>query len=225
MTTRTIDCTVEGVTERESNDGRSFITVEVKQERLTFSERYNCWDPTFIAIDGKRIKAKDKVALCVLRENVKADKADDGQIGSYWWLVAGVAPAGQAPAQSENVGHFRVAPSNNAQSDDRSPNVTPPPKDALQTRIEIGMAFNAAYTLLASSLPLLSPIDDPADFSTHALRVLRDRIYNEVILQPVAPAGYAYNPGGELVEVGPTAGPEETPAEEPEATLEEQLSL
>lgn len=62
-------------------------------------------------------------------------------------------------------------------------------KDPVQIRIEKGMAFNAAYTLLAGifshpTIPNKVPIWEnvPAE-----LRQLRDRIYHEVILVPVAP--------------------------------------
>ena len=63
----------------------------------------------------------------------------------------------------------------------------PPPKDAIQTRIEIGMAFNAAYTLLANH----------DDWITDAgieqnIRSLRDQLYHQVILKPVEQPGYCY---------------------------------
>jgi hypothetical protein len=70
-----------------------------------------------------------------------------------------------------------------------------PPGDDIQTRIQIGMAFNAAYTLLAS--PTASEIynDVTPSVSNSAIdtiRQLRDRIYHGIIQVPIEPLHYCY---------------------------------
>lgn len=65
-----------------------------------------------------------------------------------------------------------------------------PSLDPIQERIERGMAFNAAYTLLAQR-PLQESLVDE-DFIAD-LRRLRDVILREVVQVPVAPMHYCYD--------------------------------
>lgn len=66
-----------------------------------------------------------------------------------------------------------------------------PLSDDIQTRIQIGMAFNAAYTLLASGSDQgYGWITD--DGLVDALRQLRDRLFHDVIQVPIAPAHFCY---------------------------------
>ena len=122
-----------------------------------------------------------------------ADEQESGAPGSSddLWEPESPAPfpdnGGFANAQAiatEVVEEYRNPRDMEPQTEIR----TPPEKDNVQTRIEIGMAFNAAYTLIAG---------DPSqwtdgDNAVLDLRILRDRIYHGIIQVPVAPINYCY---------------------------------
>ena len=66
----------------------------------------------------------------------------------------------------------------------------------IQYRIQLGMAFNAAVSLTAGTMP--EDQNDAFDLATldqwrlQRIRYLRDRLFNEVILVPVAPPHWCY---------------------------------
>ena len=80
-------------------------------------------------------------------------------------------------------------PSIDYHEDPDRPLATTPPKDDIQVRIEKGMAFNAAYTLAAND-PVFGRAD--WDSANTEIRLLRDRLYHEVILVPIAPEHFCY---------------------------------
>ena len=63
-----------------------------------------------------------------------------------------------------------------------------PPVDDIQSRIEKGMAFNAAVALLAQKHPVVLKVDT----LVASLRQLRDTLLHHVIEVPVAPVHFCY---------------------------------
>lgn len=73
-------------------------------------------------------------------------------------------------------------------SEEEAKRRAPPVKDDRQVSIEKGMAFNAAYTLIAS----LGVENCPLEGWPRSIRQLRDQMYHDVIQVPVAPPHYCY---------------------------------
>jgi len=118
--------------------------------------------------------------------NLKSNK--DGRYSSdYFWDFRGTLES--APTLQDDAPIFDDEPEPPYDVEHREPKKSteshfagPPAKDDVQVRIEKGMAFNGAVALTA---PLL--LDD-IDAIVQNVRALRDRLYHEVILVPIAPA-------------------------------------
>lgn len=120
----------------------------------------------------------------IRKGNLKQGK--DGKYTSdYFWDLEGFDEPPNEPLAEPFVGKplpdAAQAPQRGSQE---------PPSDDIQTRIEKGMAFNAAYTLV-SAVRGSTGMDYEA--AVPRIRWLRDLIYHEVIQMPVAPAHYCYS--------------------------------
>ena len=92
-TTRTIQCTVQGMTTKNGRNG-DYLVLEILRPKMKFPEKYNAWEPAAF----KEVATGDTINLTLERERVKDDKADDGQVTSYWWKALGINPHGPDPA-------------------------------------------------------------------------------------------------------------------------------
>jgi len=116
----------------------------------------------------------------IAKGNLKNDK--DGRYSSdYFWDLMYIR---------EPDGSYDLL--DNQPPAPQGPTASPEPRrgalsrpDDVQTRIDIGMAFNAAYTLLAAQGYTVTG-------SIEMLRYFRDKIYHEVIQKGIAPEGYCY---------------------------------
>ena len=107
--------------------------------------------------------------------------ADKGAYRDIVSIEPADAPSGsQEPDAMED--HFEEQGDQRDGRQTREP--VKPPKEPIQERIEIGMAFNGAYTLIASQGCQGEMVAE--------IRMLRDRLLHEVILIPPAPAHYCY---------------------------------
>ena len=84
--TRTIQAAIKGKMEKTSNRG-AYLAVQVLRSGMQYPETYNCWDPKQL----EHVQINATATLILHRDNLKTDRQDDGQIGSYWWSIAGVA--------------------------------------------------------------------------------------------------------------------------------------
>ena len=144
-------------------------------------------------VDGWEVG--DTADVGISKGGLKSNKDGKYQSDYFWDLASIEESSGRQPAPHEK----RSAP---ASDDDRGPgrytDDEPPPQntqrartdkpDYIQTRIEIGMVFNAAYTFMTSTKWTGTP------FSSINLRELRDTIYHQVIQVTVAPEHYCYPP-------------------------------
>ena len=126
-------------------------------------------------------------------------KGGNSKPGSLYMDIREALPIGRAvPATgSQQAPVAPQAPARAPQAPQGIPeppgeeNRTPPPaKDAIQERIEKGMAFNGAYTLAAGSASENWVAGD--DGMIKWIRAIRDQLYHEVIQVPVAPPRYCY---------------------------------
>lgn len=145
--------------------------------------------------------------VVVARKSKKRNKERveyDGHMDWMWnWNIIEFGVDGSLPPNTTGNGHQQPqqGPPANPSSDYVSPesppkpdSEDPPPKDTIQTRIELGMAFNQACALVAGTLG-----EDDTNFllddehtATHQIRILRDELYHDVIQVPVAPPHYCY---------------------------------
>ena len=69
-------------------------------------------------------------------------------------------------------------------------------QDHVQHRIQLGMAFNAAVSLVVGTVPTREegaiPEPDLDEWRLRRIRYLRDRLLNEIILVPIAPPHWCY---------------------------------
>ena len=68
-------------------------------------------------------------------------------------------------------------------------------QDHVQYRIQLGMAFNAAVSLIGVAMPIVGGIEEDQNLDywrLRRIRYLRDRLLKEVILVPVAPPHWCY---------------------------------
>lgn len=155
-------------------------------------------------------------AVTVTRRGIKKNRDKvpyDGRLDWMWnWSITDFGKdsqtppnpmAGQAPQNTKGDTAAKHGPGGSEIPEpwkDTDPNASAIPiKDPLQTRIEIGMAFNAAYTLIASR-----PNAWDADLAPQ-IRELRDELYHEVIQVPVAPPHFCYE--HETIRIqGPSGG-------------------
>ena len=144
----------------------------------------------------------------VARRGVKKNKeqvAYDGHLDWMWsWSILEFGVDGplppataQAPQQAPRPSSDPTTTAGEAPESPPEPDYgVPAAKDDVQARIERGMAFNGAYTLMAATLA--GETEEGATFLLQGpdtlteIRRLRDRLYHEVIQVPVAPLGYCY---------------------------------
>lgn len=120
----------------------------------------------------------DPVTAVLARGRVKEGKDGSRDYNYFWDLVDLTA-----------LEDTKEPPTTQAQGTKDTAAQVESPQDPIQERIERGMAFNAAYTILAQR-----PVNDEAqnqDF-IEDLRRLRDILYHDVIRVPVAPLHYCY---------------------------------
>ena len=134
--TRTIQAAIKGKMEKTSPRGL-YLAIQVLRTGMQFPETYNCWDPKQL----EHVQINTTATLILHRDNLKADRQDDGQIGSYWWSIAGVADT----APPEEPIH---APS--SQREEPEPQHPVPPtawRDPKGASIERQVALKAAVDL------------------------------------------------------------------------------
>jgi len=140
--------------------------------------------------DVKGWGAGSTAEVHISKGNLKNDK--DGRYTSdYFWDLTYIAePSNILIIPSEEVPLTDVPrmPSPTASPEPRRGALSRP--DDVQTRIDIGMAFNAAYTLLSTD-PLCYWDAMKMDVATK-VRMFRDHLYREVIQKGIAPEGYCY---------------------------------
>lgn len=145
--------------------------------------------------------------VVVARKSRKRNKERveyDGHLDWMWnWNIIEFGVDGPLPpttvmAPTDNGQVVPTGPSSASYIPPESPpeaDYSPPVfKDAVQTRIEIGMAFNQACALIAQH-PALAPEDDtdcPEDRIIGWIRELRDQLYHKIIQLPIAPLHYCY---------------------------------
>ena len=179
--TRTIEATIKGIAQEQGKKG-PYASIEVQARGRPYPERFNCWDAEVVT----RLSVGQQVWLVLQRGAVAQGREDDGKSESYWWRIKDVA---QGPAQppkdqgrADNTSPPAEAPETAPRGRGEASSGEPAmPGDAIQHRIEMGMAFNAAVALLAEAGPTM-----------WAIRALRDELYYEVIRKPVAPEHYCY---------------------------------
>jgi hypothetical protein len=117
----------------------------------------------------------------------KPKSGPNSRAGSMYQDIRSAVPAaaGDEHTPSDHV----PTPSAPRHASTRPTSQAPAGRDERQVSIEKGMAFNAAYTLIAGGL-----MGQPLIMSMHIprIRLLRDLLYHKVILVPVAPIGYCY---------------------------------
>ena len=132
-------------------------------------------------------KSGSTAEIHISKGNLKNDK--DGRYTSdYFWDLTYIAePSGEHLVTWSTPTGDAELPSRTASPEPQRGALTRP--DDVQTRIDIGMAFNAAYTLV-SAVRGSTGMDYEA--AVPRIRWLRDLIYHEVIQKGIAPEGYCY---------------------------------
>lgn len=120
----------------------------------------------------------DAVTAVLVRGRSKEGKDSSKDYNYFWDLVeltssdaAKAGPAPEAQGTKDTAAQIET------------------PQDSIQERIEKGMAFNAAYTILAQNAQVY---ESNITQGLADIRLLRDRIYHEVIRVPIAPLHYCY---------------------------------
>jgi hypothetical protein len=176
--TRTVVATVKGKMPKEGARG-PYLSVQVLRQGMQYPETFNCWDMKQL----EHVKLNSLVSLILNRDGTKADKQDDGQVGSYWWSIAGVA---ESPINSP-VGHEARDPQDDDDMRPYSPPVTSPelPQPVPQA---LGACQNHAMAFIESGIIPIPEGRDPINF----LWELRDRVYRNVNQKPYQPEGFCY---------------------------------
>lgn len=126
--------------------------------------------------------------VTIERTTTKKNRDGEPHDGSKDWMwsyriIEFDAPNEEPPERGTNFPTMRVRDMPEEDTESHFPG--PPAKDAIQTRIEIGMAFNAAVQFVSSDWW-------EKGGSTEDVRVMRDRLYHEVILVPIAAPHHCY---------------------------------
>ena len=133
------------------------------------------------------LEVGDFTGVMISKGNLKQEK--DGRYASdYFWDLEGFDAPGpdNQPANPALTKEFEGKPlPEAAQAPQRGSQQ--PPSDDIQTRIQVGQATNIAAEWLTKTTVSLND-----RFPIEALRNLRDCIYHEVMLVPVAPAHYCH---------------------------------
>ena len=139
----------------------------------------------------------DTASVVVAQGGLKNGK--NGQYATdYFWNLASIEAAWDYPNDetppmgppSQSTNYKSPTPQGSAVSGQPQPvSRGSEPKDAIQTRIDIGMAFNAAYTLLDR---VFTGSAFTIEEMCQKVREYRDHLYHEVIQVPVAPPHYCY---------------------------------
>lgn len=148
------------------------------------------------------------LSITLIVDKLKADRVDDGRIGSYWWLISDVTPI-DAPL-------YPV------------PNYSPEPveelfRDVIHTTgasdggngvnpAALGSCANHAVDFVVSGI---CPLPEGREL-VGWIRELRDRFYRDINQAPLAPLHYCYahnqdrqqGPGGNWGHLIPTTGEE-----------------
>lgn len=123
--------------------------------------------------------------VSIAQGGVKTGKS--GQYATdYFYNLSSIGDGDSADVAPPTAQHSDRQPRQGTPANPTTDYQAPPPVTDVQTRIEIGMAFNAAYTLLAGDHSREEPVS-PSD-----IRQLRDCLYHEVIRVPIAPPHYCY---------------------------------
>ena len=163
--TRTIMAAIKGKMEKQNAKG-PYLSVQVLRDGMQYPETFNCWDPKQL----EHVGLNQSVVLILHCDGVKAGKLDDGQVGSYWWGIAGVAsPDKEAPPPAQ--------PDPGPPAPAAAQQLKGPPStgDAIQERIKLGMAINGAISLAAQGTINLMPDE---------IRLWRDILLTAVIDPP-----------------------------------------
>ena len=185
MTTKTVTGTIQEV----NWDDERCVQVTILQPGAgkapngkKWPEHYKGWQPDDLDLRGLDLDSVGETWTLTLEESQNMNSR-----GNPYWNLLQAKPSRKQPEPEEPI--FDDEPEPPYDVEHREPKESteshfagPPAKDDVQVRIEKGMAFNGAVALTA---PLL--LDD-IDAIVQNVRALRDRLYHEVILVPIAPA-------------------------------------
>jgi len=168
---RTIKAVIKGTMEKQGTRG-PYLDVQLLREGMRFPETLKCWDMKQL----EHVKLNSTVSLILNRDNVKAGKEDDGETGSYWWSIAGVADS-RDDAIGPEVFELEQPPRKQPQREE------PPPLPQA-----LGACQNHAMAFIESGIIPVPEGRDPINF----LWELRDRVYRNVNQKPYQPEGFCY---------------------------------
>jgi len=131
--------------------------------------------------DVKGLGAGSTAQIHISKGKLKNDK--DGRYSSdYFWDMTYIETG------EDSTPDYQPAPPSSRTGPPEPQRVGLTRPDDVHTRIDIGMAFNAAYTLIAGMPDELLQ----GETLVTTVRQLRDLLYREVIQKGIAPEGYCY---------------------------------